>query len=394
MPLAKIEASQKEINATLKEVGDQLKAHAEKTNKEIQSFGAMGEETRDSVDKLLSQQGALQQRLQAAEQALAANDGSHDPRVVQSLGQRFMALEAAAGLSSSWNGTVKSDFPRSEVAAITTATSGGMVQPDQRGLILPAQRILTIRDLIMPGETESNMINYVVETGFTNNAASAPENTLKAQSGITFAPKNAAVETIAHWIPASKQILDDAKALASFIDGRLRHGLALAEERQLLYGTGTGGDVHGIVPQAQAFAPAITIADATPIDRIRLAILQAMLADYAADGIVLNPTDWAEIELTKDNEGRYIVGNAVNGIAPALWNLPIVQTTSMLAGDFLTGAFGMSAQIFDRETASVQVSTEDRDNFVKNMITIRAEERLAFAVYRPESFVTGKTVGA
>jgi len=165
----------------------------------------------------------------------------------------------------------------------------------------------------------------------------------------------------------------------------------IKEEGQLLYGNGTGANLHGIIPQASAFA-APTGAEVTTeqrIDRLRLAILQAALAEYPSTGIVLHPTDWATIELLKDTTGKYIIGNPQNGTTPTLWRLPVVATQSINQNAFLTGAFNLGAQIFDRMDIEVLVSTENTDDFEKNMVTLRAEERLAFAVYRPEAFVTG-----
>ncbi|WP_075208488.1 phage major capsid protein [Klebsiella michiganensis] len=152
--------------------------------------------------------------------------------------------------------------------------------------------------------------------------------------------------------------------------------------------------ILGILPQATEFAPALTLSNATPIDRLRLAVLQAVLAEYPASGFVLNPIDWAGIELTKDNEGRYIIAQPVNGGVPRIWGLPVVETQAMVQNNFLTGAFNMAAQIFDRMDIEVLLSTENEDDFIKNMVTIRAEERLALAVYRPEAFVTGNVTAS
>ncbi|HHQ8374468.1 TPA: phage major capsid protein [Salmonella enterica subsp. diarizonae] len=127
---------------------------------------------------------------------------------------------------------------------------------------------------------------------------------------------------------------------------------------------------------------------------MRLAILQAVLAEYPASGFVLNPIDWAAIELTKDGEGRYIIAQPVNGSVARLWGLPVVETQAMAQNNFLTGAFSMAAQIFDRMEIEVLLSTENEDDFVRNMVTIRAEERLAMAVYRPEAFVTGQVTAS
>ncbi|OMU75303.1 capsid protein, partial [Burkholderia pseudomallei] len=280
-------------------------------------------------------------------------------------------------------------------ATVGSGVSGSnslVVADRQAGIIAPPQRKMTIRDLLMPGQTSSSSIEYTVETGFTNNAAAVAEGAQKPTSDLKFNLKNQPVRTIAHLFKASRQILDDAPALQSYIDGRARYGLQLTEEGQILKGDGTGANILGILPQASAFMPSITLANATPIDKIRLALLQAVLAEFPATGIVLNPIDWASIELTKDSQGRYIVGNPVNGTTPRLWNLPVVETQAMTANDFLVGAFSMAAQIFDRMEIEVLLSTENVDDFEKNMVSIRAEERLALAVYRPESFVTGALV--
>jgi HK97 family phage major capsid protein len=72
-----------------------------------------------------------------------------------------------------------------------------------------------------------------------------------------------------------------------------------------------------------------------------------------------------------------------------MWGRPVVSTPAMTNDKFLVGAFRLGAQIFDREDANVEISTEDADNFTKNMITIRGEERLVLVVYRPEAFIYG-----
>lgn len=62
------------------------------------------------------------------------------------------------------------------------------------------------------------------------------------------------------------------------------------------------------------------------IDTLRIAALQAVLAEYPATGHVLHPTDWAAIELTKDEIGRYIIGQPQGAIPASLWRLPVVET--------------------------------------------------------------------
>lgn len=391
MPNPNFEKQVEELGANLTKIGDQIKSAAEETNKQIKASGDMNAETRDKVDKLLLEQGALQARLQETEQKLLKGPQSQQEERELSIGERVATDKEMEGVNSSFRGTRRVQMPRSAITS-ATGSGGALVRPDRMaGIIGGPERRLTIRDLIAPGETESNSVEYVKETGFTNNAAPVAENTGKPYSEITFGLVQAGVRTIAHLFKASRQILDDAKQLQSFINARAEYGLMIKEELQLLYGNNTGANLHGIIPQASAYVKptGAAVVDEQHIDRIRLALLQAALAEYAADGIVLNPIDWAVIEMLKDSNKQYLIGKPQGQTAPTLWNRPVVETQSIVQNEFLVGAFKMGAQIYDRMDIEVLISTENDKDFENNMVTIRAEERLALAVYRPEAFVTG-----
>ncbi|WKT59114.1 phage major capsid protein [Microbulbifer thermotolerans] len=391
-----VENEYKEVKASLEKVSDQLKAHAENAEKEIKAHAKLSEETKAAVDKLLTEQGELRARLQAAEQQIVNLDSGNSVVAPVTMGHRVVESDEfkanAARLVSA-----KGSFSVPVQAAVTSTTadsSGGYPVEPMRvpGIVSLGEQRLTIRDLLNWGPTQSNSIEFVRETGFSNNADVVSENpsSSKPESDITFEPTAAPVATIAHWISASKQVLSDAGMLQAHIDGRLRYGLKLKEERQLLKGSGVGLNIDGIYTQATDYSnPGVTVANETFIDRLRIAMLQVQLAEYPADGIVLNPIDWAQIELTKDSQQRYIFANPQQLVGPVLWGLPVVATQSMDQNEFLTGSFRLGAQGWDREDATVTVSTEDRDNFVKNMVTILCEERVGLTVYRPEAFVKG-----
>jgi len=392
-----------EIKAALDKISDQVKQHGEKAIAEAEKGIKLSTENKEQIDVLLTKQGELSAqltdslaRLEEVEQKAARRGAG--PQEEKSIGRQFVEQEGFANFCKE-KGKSKFSVGFKAVTTITSATSGTgaaganvvrdrVVSP----MMTPGQRQLTVRDLIMPGRTASNAIEYVQETGFQNMAAvQAAEGNAKAQSDIAFTLVNSSVATIAHWVKASKQILSDAPMLESYIDGRLRYGLEYAEELQLLMGSGSGGNLNGIYTQATAYsAPAgALVGSATIIDIIRLAMLQATLAEYPPDGTILNPTQWAAIELLKDSEGRYIIGNPQGTLQPTLWGRSVVATQAMTTDKFLVGSFGMGAQVFDREDAGVTVSTEDSDNFTKNLVTILAEERIALAVYRPEAFIKG-----
>lgn len=394
-----VEKDIENINASLKQVGDQLKAHAEQAQNDIKAHAKLSEETRASVDKLLTEQGALNARLQSAEQLVAKLEqggygGDIQPK---SMGDQVVENEEF----KAWAARPSSKFHMDVKAVVTSdgASAGDLIVPDRRpGIIMPGQRRLTIRDLMNSVPTGSNAIEYVRESGYTNNAAPIAENPagIKAESNITFEADSAPVVTIAHWIHASRQVLSDIPTLRGYIDGRLRYGLKFKEEAQLLKGSGVGLNLNGLVTQATDYAnPGVTVQAETRLDRLRLALLQVELAEAWADGIVLSPIDWAAIELSKTDDNAYLFANPRGIATPALWGRNVVPTQAMDAAEFLVGAFGggIAAEIHDREDVQVMVATQDDRDFVKNMVKVLMEERLTMTVYRPEAFVTGDFTG-
>ncbi|WP_339523770.1 phage major capsid protein [Pseudomonas sp. EA_35y_Pfl2_R111] len=389
---ADIEAQYKEVQSNLKDVGDQLKTYAEQTEKEIKRTGEMHGETRAKVDEMLTKQGELQARLQEAEQKLVNASRPRDQGDrPQSVGELVVASKEMEGVDSSFRGSRRIAVPRAAITSVPGSGGDLVVAERLYGIQAIPERRLTIRDLIAPGQTSSNAVEYVKETGFTNSAGPVTEGGAKQYSDLTFGLENAPVRTLAHLFKASRQILDDAPALQSFINARGNYGLKLAEEGQLLFGNGTGANLAGIVPLAQAYsAPGgVVISGEQRIDRLRLALLQAELAEFPSDGIVLNPIDWAMIELLKDANGNYLIGQPQGNTQPMLWRRPVVATQAMPQDDFLVGAFALGSQIFDRMDVEILISTENDKDFENNMVTVRAESRLAFAVYREEAFVTG-----
>lgn len=389
------------LAAALEKRDADIKGLIAKSNEEIEKMGKASAETIAALQKAATEGVTMQERLNGIEQEVAAlksmpNRG--EPEAQKSAGIQLVESEDFKDFASKGKGTaiLKLKAVTSVTSATTgTGAAGSAIQPDWLpGIITPALRPFTIRDLLMPGRTGSNVVRYVRESGFQNMAASVAEAGLKPQSDLSLAQVDTAVKTLAHWLKASKQILADVPMLSSYIDTRLTYGLKYVEETQLLSGDGTGENLLGLIPQATAFDNALRAAGDNKIDTLRKAILQVRIAEYRASGIVLNPIDWADIELTKSTTGEYVWVNVGTGASPQLWRLPVVDTNAVPAGHFLVGAFNMAAQVFDREDANVQVSTEDGDNFVKNMVTIRAEERLALVVYRPESFVYGPFIQA
>lgn len=361
--------------------------------KNVDDNGKVAEGTKDAVAAMTKEAQTLAARLLDTEQKLAKIQAT-PPKAERALsvGEQFTAVPDfklwAEGMANSGK---RGNFSHS-LKTITSigASAGAGIFPDViPGVIQEPLRRLTIRDLLDKGTTTSNSIEWVQELLFTNNADVVSEGTLKPESNITYELKTVLVRTIAHWIRASKQVLADFPLLETMINGRLTLGLKIKEEDLLLYGDGVQQNLLGLVPQATDYNTALNVSGDTMLDVIRHAILQVRLAHYPASGVVVSPVDWHYMELTKDNENRYIMASPTGRLPPAVWGLPVVDADAMNRGEFLVGAFNIAATILDRMLATILVSTEDQDNFVKNLVTILAEERLALAVTRPASFVHG-----
>ncbi|OCJ44082.1 phage major capsid protein [Serratia sp. 14-2641] len=387
----------KKVTASIEEATSKFNAKAEDALKEAKKSGVLSEETKAAVDKMATEFNALvaaEKTLKAAvgdlEQHVAQMPFNNAIQVVQSVGQQVISSEGLKDFSASLESGKRHSVPV-KAAMISTDVPGQIIAPDRLpGIDVAPKQRLFIRDLIAPGTTGSNTIYWVQQTGFTNKASVVAENTQKPYSSIEFEEKITPVRTIAHLFKASKQILDDFAQLQSQVDAEMRYGLKYVEELEILFGDGTGVHLEGIMPQASRYSPAFTVDKQNGIDDLRLAMLQSQLARYPASGHVLHFIDWAKIELIKDTLGRYLLANPAALTGPTLWGLPVVATESAaFQGKFLTGAFNAGAQIFDREETNVVISTENTDDFEKNMVTIRCEERLALAVKRPEAFVTG-----
>ena len=378
--------------AELVKTNAELKTFMEKANSEIDVAKSLSTETKSAIEKLTAKATELTDRCMDLEQKMSAKKDDVQSST-ETLGETFTKSEAWNRVQQLRGGSARIELK----TAIVNAT--GQNQPlvaDMRvaGIINNPNRVLTIRDLLPVGRTSSNLVQFTKENVFTNNAAPqyaspARENVTKPESGITFTLANAPVITLAHWIPVSRQVLDDAPQLQGYINGRLMYGLKLVEENQLLNGNGNGSNISGILDSGNFTAYNRAETGDTKIDALRRAITQGALSEYFIDTIVLNPADWEEIELTKATDGQYIWANPALAGSPQLWGRRIVATNSIAAGTFLVGAFSMGAQIWDRADASMQISFENDTNFVKNMATLLVEERLALTVYRPSAFVSG-----
>lgn len=396
----------KQVQQGLDQLNGEVKKTAENALAEAKRAGEVSAETKATADQLLTiQQGladsvkALTEKLEGvqatsldvAQQVAAGQRGGASAPM--SLG-RALAAEAAdqikAYVDRGASGTMAFDVQN----AITTAdgSGGGLIfHEEERTPVNMPRRRLRIAQLVSQGSTGTNLVPYRKQTLRTDATAAIAEGGAYPESAFGWAAADAKVKKIGAHTNITEETLADSALLQSEVDGELVYGVDKAVDVQVLAGDGVGENLHGLIPNATAFAAAAGLPNANAIDRLRLAILQVALADYVADSIVLNPTDWARIELIKNGAGddRYVFGNPNTGSQPMLWGKTVVDSNSMAANEWLVGDLAMAATLYERSGIEVLLSTEHDDNFIKDMITMKARKRLALAVKRSAAMVTG-----
>lgn len=356
---------------------DLSKAAKELADEAMTGFNA----AKAALDQLTSQVAELE--------AKGTRPGGEGGELVKSYGQQVAETDGIKGVATKERNSI-----RIELKAITTASgsAGGIIQSQRETDVvgMPKRSDIVLRDLLTVMPTTSGSIEYPKQTTRTNAAAPVAEGTTKPYSTYGWTKATVNVKTIAHLAKLTRQAFDDAPRLQAEVDVEMRYGLGLAEDSQILLGDNTGENLYGLMPQATAFSlPTGAVTPTTSIDKLRMAMLQTILALYPPDGIVLNPIDWANIELTKDSAGGYIFANPQQLAGPTLWGKPVAQTQSMTVNNYLVGAFKLAATLYDRLTPEVLISSENADDFEKNLLTMRCEERLALAVKRPAALTKG-----
>jgi len=403
----------------IKELVDKLNASTTgimdsqtKAAAEVKSLGEASAETKAALDKQIAEQTELKGLFNALDTELKnmqMKAQKYDVAKVQlkSLGQTFVESKSYLDAKATGARSVQPvDMDKKSLTALT-ASAGALVRADRDPTVYQnPNRPIRIRDLIPTVPTVSNAVEFMRELVFTNN--SAPQGTAsgigggefvaKAESNITYELVTKAIRTIAHWIPASRQVLSDAPMLQGLINSRLVYGLDLKSDQQILLGDGTGQELDGLLVDGDINninkLPAGTAAADVPsamIDHIRKAVTKCQEFEYYnMTGLLLNPADWEILETAKATDGHYLmVSMPTDTATQTVWRIPVIISNAMPANTFLIGDWSMGAVIYDREDISVRISESHSDYFVKNGVAILGEERYTLAIPLPKAFCKG-----
>jgi len=368
-------------------IENSMTAFQKKAEEEIKNVGQASADSEKALENLGNQQREVAERLLAIERS-GVNHSDHEP--VASMGKQFTD-------SSAYNNFVDGSAQKARFEVQNNTLTGGdsTVAPDRKpGIVGGAFQPLTLESIFPSLPTSSNAIEFTKEASFTNSAAEAAESAEKAESAITWSLVNMPISTVAHWIKISRQLAGDAPALAAYVNSRMVYGVNNRVETQLGAGNGTAPNISGILDTgnftAHGYAAAALGSTLTKAVLIRKMIADLWAAGYPADAIVMNPADAAQLEIDLFTSTSNAVRMNVNAAGQqTLFGLPIVQAIGMTADNIAVGAFAQAGTIHNREGVIVELSDSDDDNFTKNLVTIRAERRLALAIERPAAILAG-----
>jgi len=375
------------------------KDSASEAKTKVEKISETNAELVDEVKKLQSKKSELQDQfdeldMKIQEGKVGGSSANIGKEVASEIAQDVEAKNLSNGRPSQGD-TFKANLDGYTLKDITNiGGAGDVVFPDEREDIIskPVLRTPQIMDLVTMLETSKDAVEYIVQSLETDNAGpQAGQGAALDQSDFEFTLETDPVETLGHIGKASVQILNDAPRLRTWVNTRMRALLELELEDQVLLGDGTGNNLDGLVPNATGYysnlESAIADSPVTDIDKIGVMLAQLQRQNFPPTGIVLSPVNWWGILLTKDGDDQYQISGAQNMASPRLWGFPIVSSNAMPEGEALVGNFEMAASFFDRRQTTLEIATENADDFEKLMVTIRAFVRGLLAVQRPLALV-------
>ena len=366
-------------------VEEKITAMSAKAEGEFATLGKVSAETKAALETLGIEQRTLADRLLAVEQKASAQQDA--PAADESFGAQFVKDASYA------------DFQRKtsrgsvglELKNTLTNTIANTFSERRPGIVEGAFRVFTVEDLLTSIPTSANAIDWVQENVFTNSAAEAAEGAQLAESSITFTSGTMPVQNVAHFIKITRQLAMDNAALAAYINRRMVYGVNLRVEGQLVAGNGTSPNLAGLTKSGNFTAHGYTAAALTALglsptnrfDLIGKMIGDCALADYPADVVILNTADWWTLRLSKDSQGRYLLGDPGSSVPPTLFGLPVVASNAMTSDYVWVGSLSQAATLHNREGIIVDLSDSDENNFQLGLVSIRAMRRLALTVEKP-----------
>ena len=382
-----------ELKGQLDGISKSIDAKIEKSNSDV--VNNVVEKANEIVKSEVSGMATkLNERLDAMEVASKKQFNSQKKVTFKSALQEALDNGAVEGIAK--GNSRSASFELKADMTIGADFTGEVIQADRvPGYKFDPTRPVHVRQLLATGSTQSDVVRYVKESGYSNGAAATAEGATLGQSDFDMTAADANVRKIGTYFRISEEMLADTPQLTSYLSARAPEKLLEVEDAQILNGSGSGANLSGIITDAADFDTSSngafyqSVESANEFDVIVAALNQLSLLNYSADCIMLNPTDFNKILLLKDSTNKYLKDQVYNGLQPSFSGVKVIQNTAIAAGTFLIGNFGIGTQLWVRQGVNVEFFREDGTNVRDGFVTVRVSERVALTNYLPNAFVNG-----
>lgn len=300
------------------------------------------------------------------------------------------------GLTNNANVEFKADVLISDSVSGASSSRDAVGVDKITGIKQDPAQLTNMLSIIPVGTTSSNVVRYVKESSWTDNAAFTNEGAAPSDSEFDLVAADAVIQKIVSVMTISQEMIQDTAGLESYIVNRIPQKISAKIDDALLEGNGSSPNLQGLAVSGggTVFAEgdfADSVESATQLDVLYCAMNQLALSNYNANGIVLHPTDFHKIAILKDTTNAYLRGNSITSADGFLRinGIPVYKNVALTAGNFLIGDFNAGSQVWMRENLGVTMAYENNDNFEKNLVSIRGMARMAHSVYLPLAYVRG-----
>ena len=360
---------------------------------EIQSLKT----SQGSVSELENTIKSLQKEVQALQQTKAQSVITTDNKM--DYGSRFVSSNEFKAFKSALRDRHASVRLELSAAPETTqasnsATRTSLAQPYEAGIVTDPRQVLAIESLFGKINIDVNAYQYI-KYGFTTTlTATGPavvsEGSAKPESNYSGIIKTGTIKTLAHWTKMTEQMIADNGNIVAFINDDMQYQLNKVIDAQIVNGTGSG-QLEGLSASGN-YTDYITGAGIDTGDTVIDLILKVKTKMEAANirniSLLLNPVDWCKVLCSKNVNKDYLIPGIVDIPQQRIWGVPVILSGSVTSGKFHMGNFYEGGKIFERQGVTVEMARSG-DDFEKNLMTLRVERRMDFAVVQPKALAYG-----
>ena len=381
-----------ELKKEMNELGDIIDAKIEKASQQaIERADQKADETlKREIDNLMNK---FNERMDAVEVAQKKN-AEASSATTKSFRTALEEKLAEGALEAFTKGNANATTLEIKADMTTGADFTGDVIPPTRvpGYKYDPTRTFHMRDILAQGSTDSDVVRYVKESGYSDGNAPKNEGQTLGQSDFDMTAVSVPVEKIGTYFRISEEMMDSTPQLSAYLSARAPEKLLAVEDTQIVSGNGSAPNLNGLLTSATGFSGAgfaSSISNANQFDVLAVALNQLAVANYSADYILLNPVDWHKLSLQKATTKEYLVSDWQAGMVPRIMGVPVIPTTAISSDKYIVGNFAQGAQLWIKDNVSLGFFREDGTNVRDGFVTVRCQERVTLATYLPNAFVHG-----